>query len=275
MDRMYFPALSDEDMKLPFYVTSAGSWRHQTHIKRQGEFPDYQWIQCIKGRGELHVNDEVYIIKENEGMFLTPHVPHEYYPVTSEWQVCWVSFNGSVIDDIMLSLQFINSGKIVLTNAESLYRILQELMDQLEENHTSSTMQCSELLYSVILKLRQDSVYIESKSRLQQITQLNPVLRYIEEYYHQPLTLEVLAQQLNVTEQYTCLLFQQSLGIRPFEYVTRVRIQKAKKLLLKNNQISVQDIARQVGYEHPSYFIKRFKEQENVTPTIFRKMYFS
>jgi AraC family transcriptional regulator, arabinose operon regulatory protein len=275
VDRMYFPALSDEDMKLPFYVTSAGSWRHQTHIKRQGEFPDYQWIQCIKGRGELRVNDEVYIIKENEGMFLTPHVPHEYYPVTSEWQVCWVSFNGSVIDDIMLSLQFINSGKIVLTNAESLYRILQELMDQLEENHTSSTMQCSELLYSVILKLRQDSVYIESKSRLQQITQLNPVLRYIEEYYHQPLTLEVLAQQLNVTEQYTCLLFQQSLGIRPFEYVTRVRIQKAKKLLLKNNQISVQDIARQVGYEHPSYFIKRFKEQENVTPTIFRKMYFS
>ncbi|PFK01817.1 AraC family transcriptional regulator [Priestia megaterium] len=275
MDRMYFPALSDEDMKLPFYVTSAGSWRHQTHIKRQGEFPDYQWIQCTKGRGELRVNDQVYIIKENEGMFLTPHVPHEYYPVTSEWQVCWVSFNGSVIDDIMLSLQFINSGKIVLTNAESLYRMLQELMDRLEENHTSSTMQCSELLYSVILKLRQDSVYIESKSRLQQITQLNPVLRYIEEYYHQPLTLEVLAQQLNVTEQYTCLLFQQSLGIRPFEYVTRVRIQKAKKLLLKNNQISVQDIARQVGYEHPSYFIKRFKEQENVTPTIFRKMYFS
>ncbi|MFE8062895.1 AraC family transcriptional regulator [Bacillus megaterium] len=275
MDRMYFPALSDEDMKLPFYVTSAGSWRHQTHIKRQGEFPDYQWIQCLKGRGELRVNDEVYIIKENEGMFLTPHVPHEYYPVTSEWQVCWVSFNGSVIDDIMLSLQFINSGKIVLTNPESLYRMLQELMDRLEENHTSSTMQCSELLYSVILKLRQDSVYIESKSRLQQITQLNPVLRYIEEYYHQPLTLEVLAQQLNVTEQYTCLLFQQSLGIRPFEYVTRVRIQKAKKLLLKNNQISVQDIARQVGYEHPSYFIKRFKEQENVTPTIFRKMYFS
>ncbi|MHC5531057.1 AraC family transcriptional regulator [Priestia megaterium] len=275
MDRMYFPALSDEDMKLPFYVTSAGSWRHQTHINRQGEFPHYQWIQCIKGRGELHVNDEVYIIKENEGMFLTPHVPHEYYPVTSEWQVCWVSFNGSVIDDIMLSLQFINSGKIVLTNAESLYRMLQELMNRLEENHTSSTMQCSELLYSVILKLRQDSVYIESKSRLQQITQLNPVLRYIEEYYHQPLTLEVLAQQLSVTEQYTCLLFQQSLGIRPFEYVTRVRIQKAKKLLLKNNQISVQDIARQVGYEHPSYFIKRFKEQENVTPTIFRKMYFS
>ncbi|QDZ80753.1 AraC family transcriptional regulator [Priestia megaterium] len=275
MDRMYFPALSDEDMKLPFYVTSAGSWRHQTHIKRQGEFPDYQWIQCIKGRGELRVNDEVYIIKENEGMFLTPHVPHEYYPVTSEWQVCWVSFNGSVIDDIMLSLQFINSGKIVLTHAESLYRMLQELMDRLEENHTSSTMQCSELLYSVILKLRQDSVYIESKSRLQQITQLNPALRYIEEYYHQPLTLEVLAQQLNVTEQYTCLLFQQSLGIRPFEYVTRVRIQKAKKLLLKNSQISVQDIARQVGYEHPSYFIKRFKEQENVTPTVFRKMYFS
>ncbi|BFI99628.1 MAG: AraC family transcriptional regulator [Priestia megaterium] len=275
MDRMYFPALSDEDMKLPFYVTSAGSWRHQTYIKRQGEFPDYQWIQCIKGRGELRVNDEVYIIKENEGMFLTPHVPHEYYPVTSEWQVCWVSFNGSVIDDIMLSLQFINSGKIVLTHAESLYRMLQELMNRLEENHTSSTMQCSELLYSVILKLRQDSVYIESKSRLQQITQLNPALRYIEEYYHQPLTLEVLAQQLNVTEQYTCLLFQQSLGIRPFEYVTRVRIQKAKKLLLKNSQISVQDIARQVGYEHPSYFIKRFKEQENVTPTVFRKMYFS
>ena len=102
-----------------------------------------------------------------------------------------------MIDDIMLSLQFINSGKIFLTNAESLYRMLQELMNRLEENHTSSTMQCSELLYSVILKLRQDSIYIESKSRLQQITQLNPVLRYIEEYYHQPLTLEVLAQQLN------------------------------------------------------------------------------
>ncbi|MNJ00150.1 Bifunctional transcriptional activator/DNA repair enzyme AdaA [compost metagenome] len=75
-----------------------------------------------------------------------------------------------------------------------------------------------------------------------------------------------------MTPQHTCLLFQQTLGMRPFAYLTRYRLRKAKELLLQE-QLEVREIAKRVGYEDTSYFIKLFKRQEGVTPIRFRKIH--
>ncbi|WP_162257282.1 helix-turn-helix domain-containing protein [Paenibacillus sp. Soil724D2] len=66
-------------------------------------------------------------------------------------------------------------------------------------------------------------------------------------------------------------LFQQTLGSRPFEYINRFRIQKAKEFLQRLPDLEVKFISEKVGFESPSYFIKRFKKSEGITPNAFRK----
>ncbi|MGO4270323.1 helix-turn-helix domain-containing protein [Paenibacillus sp. TAF58] len=60
---------------------------------------------------------------------------------------------------------------------------------------------------------------------------------------------------------------------RPFEYINRFRIQKAKEFLQQFPDMKVKCIDEMVGFESPSYFIKRFKKSEGITPNNFRKMH--
>jgi YesN/AraC family two-component response regulator len=111
------------------------------------------------------------------------------------------------------------------------------------------------------------------KSKQQHMDQLLPAIQLIEAQCSQSITLAEVAEQLKVTPQYACHLFQQSLGMRPFEYITKVRLRKAKEMLVQQPHRQVHEIGAQVGYEHPSYFIKVFKQHEGVTPSVFRSIH--
>jgi len=275
VDKAIFPTLTELDLRLPFYVSSVGYWKNQVHIVREHEFPDFQWIQCMSGKGKLCVNNQAYTIEQNEGFFLTPYVPHEYYPLSEQWEVCWVSFNGAQINETLRTFGLLTSTKVKVTYAETLLQKLKDMILAFEAKESSSSLKASELIYSFLLHLQNDCLLSERKTRHEHHAQLQPAIDYIEGSYASVVTLDAIAHSLNVTPQYTCLLFQQAFGLRPIEYVTRVRIQKAKELLIKHSQMSVSEVAALVGYENVSYFIKQFKKYENLTPTAFRKLYLS
>jgi YesN/AraC family two-component response regulator len=61
--------------------------------------------------------------------------------------------------------------------------------------------------------------------------------------------------------------------MRPFEYLTGIRIQKAKEMLTGSGSFKLTEIARSSGYNDTSYFCAVFKEHEGVTPIEFRKLH--
>jgi YesN/AraC family two-component response regulator len=134
-----------------------------------------------------------------------------------------------------------------------------------------NSLKCSSLVYQLLLDLYRYGAETDVRSRQQYFEQLSPAIQFIEKYYNTPLTLDQLARELSVTPQYTCTLFQNALGLRPFEYLTKIRLRKAKELLILNRDFDIGEVAREVGYEHPSYFIKLFKRHEGMTPLHFRR----
>ena len=94
-------------------------------------------------------------------------------------------------------------------------------------------------------------------------------IRYISGNYSQNLTLEDLAEHVNLNPSYFSSLFKQSTGSSFREYLNMVRIEESKRLLA-NTDYSIIDISLAVGFEDQSYFSKVFKKYTGLTPKQFR-----
>lgn len=94
-------------------------------------------------------------------------------------------------------------------------------------------------------------------------------MEYIKNHYKENLTLDDLADVLYISPYYLSHLFREQLGYTFVDFLTRVRVEKAKKLLAESN-LSIIRIAEEVGYSDSSYFSKVFKKLENITPSKYR-----
>lgn len=274
MDMHVFPVLTESDYKLPFYITSAGQWVHQSAVDRPHGFADYQWIQCTGGAGRLTLaNGEQHEVGPGQGMWLLPGEQHAYEPTEKPWSVKWISFNGPQLEPIIQTLKLGQSAVRIHFHPERTLTKMEEALVMLRTNAPHRSAEGSALVYSILMDLYEWTSPGEVRNKKHAYDQMAPVFAFIEEHYASPITLEQLAKVLSVSEQHTCLLFRQTTGLRPFEYITRFRLRKAKELLLQQPTLPVKSVAERVGYEHVSYFIKRFKMQEGITPSRFRQIY--
>jgi AraC-like DNA-binding protein len=266
-----FMTITELEQKLPVYLDCIGKWRNQYHIERETGWPDYQWIQCTGGQGILELNGVKHTIGQGQGMLLFPNEAHEYYASIEPWEVHWLSFNGTCTESILNSIEFTGSRILTFANPDPVLQKMFQLLSIADTTDPMKSLKCSSLVYELILDLYRYGAHTDVRSKQQYVEQLAPALRYVEDHFHEPITLEHLASKLSVTPQHTCTLFQITLGIRPFEYVTKIRLRKAKELLMRMQELDISEVARNVGYEHPSYFIKVFKREEGVTPGQFRR----
>lgn len=273
MDANIFAVLTDTEQKLPYYMTNAGCWRHQEVTLRENGFADFQWIQCLSGEGVLETSGKSYSVAPGQGMLLYPHRKHRYYPVKEPWRTMWIAFNGIQAETMLASLKFTSCAVLHLSHPDIVEKKLYTAMDWLQSKDPFGYIRCSALVYETMLDLFIYSSTPDMKSKTEHYEQMMPVLSFIDEHYAEPLTLEILSGQLGLSPQYTCHLFQKSVGLRPFEYINRFRLRRAKELLLRQPEEDIKTIARLVGYEHASYFIKLFRQQEGITPSAFRKIY--
>lgn len=103
-------------------------------------------------------------------------------------------------------------------------------------------------------------------------TQLQDAISYINEHYNDPgLSLNQVCQHVFLSLSYFSGLFKQQTGDTFVEYLTRLRLDKAKQLLAAT-QLKTYDIAERVGYSDPQYFSVIFKRNTGRTPKEYRTM---
>jgi len=93
---------------------------------------------------------------------------------------------------------------------------------------------------------------------------------YLAEHFHEGVTINILADHVYMTSTYICLLFKQETGETINDYLTRIRMNKAKELI-RDYSYKLQDIGPAVGYQDPSYFTKQFKKHVGITPSGYRE----
>jgi signal transduction histidine kinase/DNA-binding LacI/PurR family transcriptional regulator/AraC-like DNA-binding protein len=93
---------------------------------------------------------------------------------------------------------------------------------------------------------------------------------FLNAHYSGQLTRWQVAQSVNASEDYLSRVFRRELGLTPWEYLTRLRIQRAKELLMSDAE-SIAVVGAKVGFPDAAYFSRVFKKVAGSTPQAFRE----
>jgi two-component system response regulator YesN len=110
---------------------------------------------------------------------------------------------------------------------------------------------------------------VYSSQDARKISQIRPAINYIDANHDKPMTLAEIARASHLSVSRLAHVFKEQMGITVIDYVTSVRIERAKHLLLATDQ-SCTEICFEVGYNNQSYFTRTFKAVVGMTPRQFR-----
>lgn len=100
---------------------------------------------------------------------------------------------------------------------------------------------------------------------------IDEVRKYIEQSYAKDISLEAAAERIHMHPLYVSRMFKKEIGVNFIDYLTEVRVGKAKEML-GQFQFKVYEISELVGYGDPKHFSKVFKKSVGVTPKEYRKL---
>ncbi|MBM7567562.1 response regulator [Paenibacillus sacheonensis] len=103
----------------------------------------------------------------------------------------------------------------------------------------------------------------------QTVTVMDRAVSYISQRYTEDISLEDAADHVHLNPFYFSKVFKQHIGANFIDYVTGLRIDKAKRLL-EEGQLILKEVCYEVGYNDPNYFSRVFKKVTGVTPSEYR-----
>lgn len=122
-----------------------------------------------------------------------------------------------------------------------------------------------------ILKITQKFVDAVDESKdIKNLQVIQKAAEYMRVNYTEKLTIDDIAKAVYLSPCYLSKLFKQELGCTIMEFLTKVRVEEAKRLL-KNPRYTVMQVASQIGFDDPSYFTKVFKRSEGITPSQYKR----
>jgi AraC-like DNA-binding protein/ligand-binding sensor protein len=123
-------------------------------------------------------------------------------------------------------------------------------------------------IFAQHLAITSNRIYVEQQnSELPVITRAK---EYIRQNQAEDLSLGQVAKAVNTSSFYFCKLFKKATGLNFTDYVSRVRIEKAKNLLLNPN-LRISEIAYEIGFQSLTHFNRVFKKVTGQSPTCYRE----
>ena len=209
-------------------------------------------------------------------------------PANTTHQAAWYSEGASlaiVIDPLMFSqaiYEVVDPDKIELlpqfaTPDPFVYQIGVALKSALIKNGSTSRLYAETLMNALILHLL-ENYSTTRKNSFEPIAgtlpqyKLQQIIDYIQAYLDSDLSLNKLANSVQMSPHYFSRLFKETTGFTPHQYVINCRIEKAKDLL-KQGKISIAEIAKEVGFVDQSHLHRCFKRKVGITPKQFSQQY--
>ncbi|SHH88563.1 helix-turn-helix domain-containing protein [Clostridium grantii] len=97
---------------------------------------------------------------------------------------------------------------------------------------------------------------------------------YIENHYQEDLSLEHVANYLNISSGYFCTIFKKVTGTNFKNFLNQYRVKKAKYRLELDPDIKIKDLTSELGFNNANSFIRMFKKYEGISPGEYARQYY-
>ena len=221
-------------------------------------------IFCIEGNGKIICDTIQYEISKGDLAIITPHLIHalasdsriKYYCITVNNNFC--KENGIIFKDKLSHIfsNFIN------------YDNLNKIVDLHEKNYKEYAPELRHLLLGMLIKIYRNLEPEKQYSAIDNINQSNYIkkaIKYIEEHYSKPLSVDLIAAELAISRSHLEHQFKLFTHCTIIDYLNSVRCNKAKFLI--KSGMNVSEAAFTVGFNNLSYFTRVYKKHMLILPS--------
>lgn len=256
---------SADDTDLPFRFVTFGRTFKERIINWNGVDKCFL-IYSEKGLGRALIKDEWVDLPTGSIAYWPSKHNVRYEPVGDEpWQLSFFTFTGQNAESIL--------GLDECTVRSEELSFLSDFLDQLTEKHDKDDFyefSTSGLCY-LLLKIRKLTRELANKEQGAAIAnRIYKSIKYVNDYVTEDLSVAALADECGVCEEYYCRMFKQFTGTSPTKYINALRISRACDLLQKNPDSKIEEISRECGFNHITYFNKIFKREMGISPSEFK-----
>lgn len=205
----------------------------------------------VSGKGFFEIQGKRHALNKGE-MFVIPPYVETYYEAHDEdpWEYIWVGF--------------VCDGELPITLTDTIWcpaagAVFEDMKKCHDKEGGKTAFLCAKIweLFSLLMdKKREETDYVEK------------ALNYIHTEYINGITVQDVADLLNLNRTYFSVLFKKSKGVSPAEYILQYRMERAVDLLI-NNHKSISVTAHSVGYVDVYTFSKVFKKRFGVSPRAY------
>lgn len=242
---------------------------------------DIEFNYCIKGSRSVIIDKKMHEIREGELSVIAPGVSHEFPYSEDQNRLVLTGVMGSAFLKkhfaAFLNTDF-RSTIIDLNAPDSRNAKLKESLDTITAHLSSATPQSSLLITGELYKICSyliDNVVPSSvggaiDTGLEGLASIDGALQLIYYDYKKPVTVDEAALVTGYGKSYFCKLFKNTTGMTFHEALNRKRIELACGLLSETN-LSISEIAEEVGFAESKSFCRVFKSAMGISPGAYRQ----
>ncbi len=242
------------------------------------------WVQS--GQMEYHVNEKTYVLKEGDGLFGNSNSLHSGYMMDNQsCEYLSITFHPRFIygyENSMLQTKYVD---FIITNTDWTSLKLSPdtnwqkgILDTIRQIYQMSLNPgpCYELyvhlaLADIWLNLYRyySSLPLKTQQNDDHLDRLKRILSFIQSHYSETITLDDIADSVNICKSECCRFFKKHMNMTLFEYLMFFRIQQSFPMLNAGEPIT--KIAGAVGFTDSSYYGKIFKRYMGCSPGQYKK----
>lgn len=260
-----YPVVNEKTRLLPIYLDGIGINPRQEERKRPQGHTKHHLFIVLEGSGQLICEGQSLCVQKGSCFFIEQGTPHWYYETQPPFQTAWLTFEGGMCEKMFL---YANVRKFCFKDSvpelliEQHRQLYKKQLNQIDEREISA------LLYAYV----SDFLNYLGQTNPKNQNALSAVTDYIRKNYQRDITLEELAEVCGMSKYAFCRSFKAAYYETPFEYLLRTRISAAKKMLVEEKDLRIQQIGELAGFHDTGYFIRTFRRFEKMTPGKFRKL---
>lgn len=284
--------LSDLSEKVPYNVPGFPAYASHSHISRCQSarvathwHDDLEFGILLSGHMTYDVNGTELPLSSGDGIFVNARQLHSNYSADGNDcdYMCVLIHPSLLCGTPYIKDEFVSP---LMTNEAFPYQVLHQnvewqtqLMALTEGIKTaffsgdpSFALDVQSLSCKVVQLLHQHmprNAPISGRVDRRLVT-LRNMVGFVQLHYQEKLLLADIAAAGNVSESSCCVIFQQHLHQTPMGYLTRYRIEKGM-VLLEQPDLSITDVALEIGFSGASYFTEMFRKTLGTTPSEYRK----
>jgi AraC-like DNA-binding protein len=256
-----------------------------------------QWVEVqslalcliVNGRKRFVVGEEEYVCAPGQYTLLRRGMRFQTSILDATEDAPYLSLllqlDPTVIDSVLVDMAEHRTGPLVAPRepATAQARHVSAFDDKLEaavlrflrslstdaDRRVLAPMGLREITYR-LMQLEQLPRLLQATSVERESDPVRRVMHYIEEHLAEPLTVADMARHVALSSSALTARFVEATGMGPYQYAKRMRLDRARALLV-GDELTVSQIARDVGYSSLSYFINEFKRQFGTTPGAYAR----